>query len=161
MNNNTLYAAYGSNLNLRQMSVRCPDAVPVGTAMLKDWQLTFRGVATLEPSEGAETPIGIWEITPQCERNLDLYEGFPSYYGKREVTVVDGDGREIKAMVYVMTPRYDRPALPSESYYNGIADGFEQNGIPTETLEAALEETYRIVNKPHRRMEVYEYATGL
>ena len=43
-----LYIAYGSNLNLNQMSMRCPEAMPVGTAMLDGWQLTFRGVATLE-----------------------------------------------------------------------------------------------------------------
>jgi len=143
------------------MAYRCPKAAAVGAVTLPGYTLVFNGVASISRRNGGEVKGVLWEITPQCERNLDLYEGFPSYYGKREVTVVDGDGREIKAMVYVMTPRYDRPALPSESYYNGIADGFEQNGIPTETLEAALEETYRIVNKPHRRMEVYEYATGL
>jgi len=60
----TKYIAYGSNLNLTQMAFRCPTAKPVGSAMLKGWQLTFRGVATLEPDSLAETPVGAWEIEP-------------------------------------------------------------------------------------------------
>jgi hypothetical protein len=86
---NKLYAAYGSNLNLRQMSIRCPDAIPVGKAMLKGWQLTFRGVATLEPKADAETPVGIWRITPKDESALDrgissaLPKGNNGYHPKR------------------------------------------------------------------------------
>ena len=33
------YLAYGSNLNIRQMSHRCPSAIPVGTAIIKDYRL--------------------------------------------------------------------------------------------------------------------------
>ena len=42
-----LYLAYGSNLNKRQMAVRCPDAKPVGAAMIYGWELCFRGVADI------------------------------------------------------------------------------------------------------------------
>lgn len=75
-----LYVAYGSNLNLAQMARRCPDAKVVGIGTLKNYQLTFRGVATIEPVDGAETPVGVWEITPRDELALDRYEGYPSYY---------------------------------------------------------------------------------
>ena len=37
-----LYLAYGSNLNKQQMRLRCPDAVPVTTAAVQDYQLVFR-----------------------------------------------------------------------------------------------------------------------
>ena len=43
---NKLYVAYGSNLNLEQMARRCPTAKVVGIGVLKDYQLTFRRVAT-------------------------------------------------------------------------------------------------------------------
>ncbi|MCL2796839.1 MAG: gamma-glutamylcyclotransferase [Firmicutes bacterium] len=138
MNNKKLYAAYGSNLNLRQMSVRCPDAVPVGTAMLKDWQLTFRGVATLEPSEGAETPVGIWEITPQCEVSLDRYEGFPRLYRKAFVEV-ELKGKTVKVMLYLMND--GMPCLPSKWYLDAIAQGYEDVGLDTVHLTRALEHT--------------------
>ena len=67
--NKTFYLAYGSNLNLEQMAHRCPTAKPIGTAVLKDYQLLFRGghggsVATVEPFKGKTVPCLLWEITP-------------------------------------------------------------------------------------------------
>ena len=40
------YLAYGSNLSVRQMLHRCPDAVYVGTAEIPDYQLLFKGSKT-------------------------------------------------------------------------------------------------------------------
>ncbi len=55
--NGRKYIAYGSNLNREQMAQRCPDAKVIGSGMLKDYELLFRGytdaaVATVEPKEG-------------------------------------------------------------------------------------------------------------
>ena len=36
------YLAYGSNLNLRQMVLRCPTAKAMGTAVIKDYELLSR-----------------------------------------------------------------------------------------------------------------------
>ena len=52
------YLAYGSNLNVRQMALRCPTAKPVGTAVIKDYGLLFKGsktgaYLTIEPKSGA------------------------------------------------------------------------------------------------------------
>lgn len=135
---NKLYIAYGSNLNLRQMSVRCPDAVPVGNTMLKGWQLTFRGVATLEPDEKAETPVGVWDITPKDEIALDRYEGFPRLYRKEMVTV-ELNGKTVRAMVYLMNEGL--PCLPSKWYLDAIAAGYEDVGLDTVHLTNALEHT--------------------
>lgn len=54
-----LYIAYGSNLNLMQMAERCPTARVVGTSMLENYQLVFRGVATIEPRQGTRGPVAI------------------------------------------------------------------------------------------------------
>ena len=51
MNKKILYAAYGSNINLEQMAYRCPNSKVAGTAMLKGYELEFRGVATIVPKE--------------------------------------------------------------------------------------------------------------
>lgn len=115
MKNNKLYIAYGSNLNLRQMAVRCPTAKPVGTAMLKGWQLTFRGVATLEPDPQAETPVGIWDITPQDEISLDRYEGYPRLYGKA-IVEVELNGKTVKDYDVSYERRY---TLPSKQMVSG------------------------------------------
>lgn len=39
----TLYFAYGSNINLEQMEHRCPDAQLVGPVTLQNYELQFRG----------------------------------------------------------------------------------------------------------------------
>ena len=41
MNEKRYYIAYGSNLNVRQMRMRCPHATILGTANIKDWVLLF------------------------------------------------------------------------------------------------------------------------
>ena len=138
MKKDKLYIAYGSNLNLRQMAIRCPTAKPVGTAMLKGWQLTFNGVATLEPKDGAETPVGIWEITPQDEISLDRYEGFPRHY-RKEMVEVELRGKTIKAMLYLMNE--GMPCLPSKWYLDAIAQGYEDVGLDTVHITKALEHT--------------------
>lgn len=44
----TLYVAYGSNMNLPQMALRCPTAEVVATSELKDFELLFRAVAAAQ-----------------------------------------------------------------------------------------------------------------
>lgn len=135
---NKLYVAYGSNLNLNQMGKRCPDAKVVGIGLLKDYQLTFRRVATIEKEEGAETPVGVWEITPSDERALDIYEGYPHLYRKETVKVELAD-KTVEAMVYIMNE--GEPALPYDGYFNTIAQGYEDVGLDPKYLEDALEDT--------------------
>ena len=70
------YVAYGSNLNREQMAHRCPEAKLVGTGMLSNYEMVFRGnksnaVATVEPKKGMEVPVGIWEISARaCTMSL-------------------------------------------------------------------------------------------
>lgn len=86
-----LYFAYGSNINLDQMAQRCPDAQVVGPVTLENYELLFRGnlrgagVATIAPREGSTVHGLLWNITPECERSLDYYEGYPHLYGKEPV----------------------------------------------------------------------------
>jgi len=141
------YFAYGSNCNLEQMEYRCPRAKKVEAVTLRNYALSFNGrggyggVANVRRRNGSEVAGLLWEITPQCERSLDRYEGYPRLYEKKNITVYDTDGVPYKAMVYVMTADYQEAALPSKQYYNGILEGFESNGIPLDTLQQALHET--------------------
>ena len=47
------YIAYGSNLNIQQMQMRCPYAAVLGTAELDGWELLFKGSKT-SPSRSAK-----------------------------------------------------------------------------------------------------------
>ena len=87
MNEKKYYIAYGSNLSVEQMAQRCPDARIVGQAVLEDWELAFHGCATILPNKGKNTPVLVWEISAGDEKNLDIYEGFPHYYRKENMTV--------------------------------------------------------------------------
>jgi len=140
-----LYFAYGSNINLEQMAVRCPAATPVCPVALDNYRLAFRGsfnfsgVATIIPAQGEKVYGLLWRITPACEQALDRYEGYPRLYGKEQVTVRDRNGQQYPVMVYIMAREFCLdPAEPSQSYFSGIVQGCKQNGIPVRPLfEAA------------------------
>ena len=77
----TLYFAYGSNINLGQMEYRCPDASVVGPVTLENYELLFRegrtgSYLTIEPKEGASVPVAAWSVTAEDEAALDRYEGY-------------------------------------------------------------------------------------
>lgn len=150
----TLYFAYGSNINLGQMEYRCPDASVVGPVVLEGWELLFRrgGFATIAPKEGATIQGLLWSITPECERSLDCYEGYPRFYDKQMVTVRDSEGRSLSVMVYIMDERFREPMLPTESYYNGILEGYQQNGLPVAALKKAWDHAVREVHQETERI---------
>ena len=125
-----LYLAYGSNLNKKQMSRRCPNATPVGSVILSGYKLEFRRVATIKHTKKTDDKLGcgLWEITEKCEKSLDIYEGFPHVYSKKIITL--DDGRE--AMTYIMNNGEKCP--PSFEYFNTIRQGFKDFGLPKELL---------------------------
>lgn len=139
-----LYGAYGSNMNIEQMAHRCQSAKVIGKCTLENYRLTFRGkykgVANIEPCEGYSVPMVLWEITEICENALDIYEGFPKLYVKKNVEAIV-NGKPQKIMVYVMADKYtSMMASPTEYYFNVIARGYTDNDIDLKTLEIAYSE---------------------
>ncbi len=140
------YLAYGSNLNVRQMRRRCPQAVRAGASTIKDYELVFlgnsrSGVASIVPCAGGSVPVGIWEITLGDEQALDQYEGFPWLYKKKTFTV-QVDGRTVNAMAYIMTPGH-QTAIPSQYYLDTILEGYEDFGFPIAPLLDAADRAER------------------
>ena len=107
--------------------------------MIKDYQLTFRCVATIEPEIGKEVPVGVWEIQPRDEAALDRYEGYPNLYRKEDIQVTMADGTEVTAMVYIMNRGL--PDYPNASYYRTIEEGYHDCGLDPQYLKGALEDT--------------------
>ena len=140
------YVAYGSNMNLEQMAVRCPGARLVGTGLLRGYQLEFNRHATIVPinDPGVAVPVAVWEITAQHEDRLDSYEGYPRYYRKLNCTVDLAEGEQIQGMVYQMCTFDYFP--PNEAYFAGIRDAYESLGLRSEIkqfLQPALMRSYR------------------
>jgi gamma-glutamylcyclotransferase (GGCT)/AIG2-like uncharacterized protein YtfP len=136
-----LYVAYGSNLHLEQMAARCPSATIFGVGRLNNWVLLYRGRegnahATIARKKGSSVPVLIWNIEPEDERRLDMYEGYPRYYFKQDV-MVDIGGQKKKAMVYIMNLR-QQAARPSRSYVETIRQGYLDNDLDMEFFEESL-----------------------
>lgn len=137
-----LYIAYGSNLNLAQMTARCPSARVYAKGVLNNWELVYRGArtnshATIERKAGSTVPVLVWEIQPIDEYRLDIYEGYPHYYFKKNI-MVDIEGRKKKAMVYIMDEQQS-PGRPSVSYIETIRQGYADNDMDISIFEKSLE----------------------
>jgi Gamma-glutamyl cyclotransferase, AIG2-like len=137
-----LYFAYGSNLNKDQFFRRCPWAREFGRFTMPDWRLVFDRVADIVPSPGDVVEGAIYEITPDCERRLDRYEGFPHLYVKETFKVqytLDGERVAREVMVYSMLTVSISP--PTPAYLATIRAGFDDWNIPHDTLDAAHRES--------------------
>lgn len=148
-----LYVAYGSNLNMEQMAARCPTATFVGAGVIEDYELQFKGSlhgahATITPKEGSSVPVGLWQIQKLDERRLDLYEGFPNYYFKRDVPVRVGNTVTM-GMAYIMDLRMEF-GNPSQHYYDTIYQGYEDCGLDVNVLNEAVDKS---MDKAKLRME--------
>lgn len=126
-----LYFAYGANLSKESMKYRCPDATPIQPIELRDWALAFADHATIVPAPGESVQGGIWAITKQCERSLDMFEGYPVYYTKE---TLEQDG--LKFMVYIMNPPLY--GNPSAGYVNIIRQGYNDWNLDQAQLDYAL-----------------------
>lgn len=149
------YLAYGSNLNIRQMAMRCPMAKPVGTAVIKDYGLLFKGsktgaYLTIEPKVGAEVPVVVWSVEPADEKRLDVYEGFPTFYYKAELDlpVKYFSGKTVGRTAFVYIMHEERLlGLPSGSYVRTCLEGYSNFGFDESILLAALNNSRRVAHE--------------
>lgn len=141
------YLAYGSNLNIPQMLRRCPDARIIGTAVIPDYRLLFKGsktgsYLTIEPAEGFSVPVAVWEVSDADEAALDRYEGYPTFYYKAEMTlpvkgIRSGKVRNRKAFIYIM--HEERVfGVPSPAYVRTCRQGYHAFGFDDDLLDEAL-----------------------
>lgn len=137
------YIAYGSNLNIRQMKMRCPSARIIGISEVPNYELLFKGsktgsYLTIEPKENSTVPVAVWEVTQKDELALDRYEGFPAFYYKAEMVlpikgIRTGRVRQRRVFVYIM--HEDRPiGVPSVYYLRTCLEGYDDFGFDSKIL---------------------------
>ena len=132
----TLYFAYGSNLVLDQMAQRCPRSRTMGTAVLTGWRFRINagGWATIVPESGARVYGLLWDLPPEDEASLDLYEEMPSgLYAKQVLTVQPASGTAQDAMVYLALD--PSPGKPTPRYWDPILAAARSCGFPPDYLE--------------------------
>ena len=140
------YIAYGSNLNVPQMRMRCPHATILGTAELKGWELLFKGsrtgsYLTIERNDDGRVPVVIWDVTPEDEKALDRYEGFPTFYYKQDIKlqykgIRTGRRRTITAFAYIMHEER-QIGIPSRFYMKTCLEGYDTFFFDKKILLAA------------------------
>ncbi|MCW2553930.1 MAG: hypothetical protein JWR78_3711, partial [Mycobacterium sp.] len=128
------YFAYGSNLDVTQMAQRCPDATDPRPATLADhdWLINERGVATVEPLDGAQVHGVLWQVSDHDLAVLDSAEGVPVRYRRDRMTVQTDAGSE-EAWVYV--DHRVEPGAPREGYLERIIGGAIHHGLPPRWLD--------------------------
>ena len=130
-----LYFAYGSNLHHKQMKKRCKDSIFLKKINLKNFKLTFRSkyrAADIEYKKKSIVPGGLYEISKNDEKKLDVYEDYPTlykkyyfhYYGK-------------KVMTYTMVKK-SIFKFPTERYLNVVKRGYKDCGLNIKYLQKGL-----------------------
>ena len=131
-----VYAAYGSNMDPTQMTLRAPHSPLRGTGWLEGWRLTFGGedrgwegpLATLVEDLGHRVFVALYDVPAQDEVNMDRWEAADlALFRKVRVRVATLDG-EVLAWLYVLDD-YEG-GLPSARYLGLIADAVEAAGAP-------------------------------
>lgn len=137
-----LYAAYGSNMCIKQMAYRLHDPIPVGTGIIEGWKLVFRGHADIVRDASSCVPTVVWEIPDDDIDMLDTYEEYPTFREVKLVDVVLDDGRAIWPFTYVENQRYSNVFHePDEQYLKTMLRGYEEHHIDTSYLYKALTAT--------------------
>lgn len=137
------------------MAWRCPTAKAVGTAIIKDYELLFKGsksgaYLTIEPKVGAEVPVAVWSVEPSDEERLDVYEGYPTFYYKSELDlpVKYFSGKTVVRTAFVYIMHEERPlGLPSGSYVRTCLEGYGNFDFDESILLAALNNSRRFANE--------------
>ncbi len=145
------YLAYGSNLDIRQMQYRCPTAKVVGTGVIPDYELLYKGsktgsYLTIEKKSGGLVPVAVWEVTANDEQRLDVYEGYPSFYYKQGFTIPvqlrNGKTRKLHTFAYIM--HEDRKlGIPTETYVSTCKYGYSVFGFDCKYLDEAYEKSVK------------------
>jgi gamma-glutamylcyclotransferase (GGCT)/AIG2-like uncharacterized protein YtfP len=131
-----LYAAYGSNLDPRQMAQRCPHSPLRGTGWLPDWRITFGGegwdgaLPTLVEHPGSQIFVALYDVTDADELTLDGWEGADQgLYRKVRVRVATLDGEQL-AWAYVLDDF--EGGIPSARPLGLLAAAAEAAGAPAD-----------------------------
>jgi gamma-glutamylcyclotransferase len=130
------YLAYGLNTNIASMQSRCTEAKLLGNVWVTGYRLCFKNHCDVVPDTHSKLNCVLWSITQECETHLDILEGYPEYYTKKNLTINYQD-KNIQAMIYHMQGK-SREILPSQNYLDLVVQGYKENNLNIKQIELAL-----------------------
>ena len=137
-----VYAAYGSNMDPKQMAMRAPHSPMRGMGWLQGWRLTFGGedigwegaLASIVESPDDHVFVVLYDVPEWDESSLDQWEGaVRGLYHKVKLRVQTMEG-EVVAWFYVLDS-YEG-GLPSARYLGILAEAAEHAGAPDDYVRA-------------------------
>jgi gamma-glutamylcyclotransferase (GGCT)/AIG2-like uncharacterized protein YtfP len=137
--------AYGMNTNPEAMTQRVGSTLALGHARLQDHRFRFARYADVYPSVGDEAHGVLWRIDAKGLQALDLREGYPYCYNRKEVQV-DCEGQKVQALMYYLNPGRDLEPPPSD-YVAMIREGYSVFGVPLDQVRRALREVREDMDK--------------
>ena len=128
----TFYFGYGMNTNIESLTRRCPGAIYMGKATLRNHKLVFKYHADIEAADTDMEGV-LWEVGVMEMQSLDYMEGYPVYYSRKEVWV-ETEKRKYKAWAYYMADNNHEYHAPDEYYLDLLTQGYTDAGIPLSQL---------------------------
>lgn len=134
-----IYFAYGSNMDLDQMKMRCPGSEVIGIGELSHYAMAFTrwsrswksGTADILPERGKSVYGVLFDLTFEGLKKLDKFADYPNSYLRQDVNVLF-EGEVLPAMTYVA--RRQGVFQPSKSYVGKMVHGAEQSQVPVEYI---------------------------
>lgn len=126
------YFAYGANTNHQHLRNLCPAAKWLGSAVLADHKLCWRYHLDIERTVGHCVHGAVWSISLAELDQLDHYEGYPTYYTRKQ-QMVSVNGDNTICWVYEM-PVKGRLNSPHHRYYNQVYKGYLDSKLPLNQL---------------------------
>lgn len=146
-----VYAAYGSNMDPKQMAEWAPHSPMRGTGWIMGWRLTFGGedvgwegaLVTIVEDPNEQVFVVLYDVPEWDEASLDQWMGSDlGIYRKLRLRVATLDG-DVLAWTYVLDS-YEG-GLPSAHYLGIIADAAEKAGAPDDYV-------YQLRTRPCKKL---------
>lgn len=155
----TLYFGYGANLNVKRFHDKAMSAELIGTAILKDYSLSFslpceykgKGYADIQEAKDQEVWGALFKINSYALMLLDIMEWVPfDFYRKIKVSVQCNDKVYKDVWAYqAVYPKFD--LVPSKGYLDFIIGRSVENHAPEDYVSKLRENEYK---------EEFDFDTG-
>jgi len=99
-----LYFAYGSNMDKKQMALRCPNSKYLGIAKLEGYEfcLDSKGYSSISEVKSRHVWGAIWNVSEEDIRSLDRHEGVAAGAYERVTVKISTDESDLfDALAYI------------------------------------------------------------
>jgi hypothetical protein len=131
-----LFFAYGANMEVAAMAVRCPRSKPLGVARLMRHRLTLMREGCLNVTRDAHSAVHgvLWDVALADVAALDRYEGVREGLYRKALQGVATDSGAKRALVYFGAN--DGPGVARKDYLQAVIAAAHHWRLPPSALAA-------------------------